>query len=253
MMQNEDQTNRYKEMQKQYAETKAEKRGWLWLAILAGAFAFIGTPVYHWVSSDILLKDLAIPNIWDIVQRSLQFAYYWVLFAVILFVSARRSYKACKNLLAVYAVTSFLRYFFSLLIGFLMLGGWDTFGYDLSFMLLDVAGDLLIGGLAWLLIILLLKNKNGALYEDTPMTVLFNLHNPISVTMLCMSAIPAVSSLVSRLIFDLFYGAPQSTYDLAWMILYYICDVLSALVGYLVIFLIYNKLQGEAPSNSSNT
>lgn len=253
MMQNESPNSQLHELHKKHNESKAEKQGWLWLIILAGAFAFIGTPVYHWVSSDILLKEMAIPNIWDIVQRLLQFAYYWVLFAVLLFVSARRTYRGCKNLLIVYACTSFLRYFFSLLVGFLMLSGWDTFGYDFSFLLLDVAGDWLIGGLAWGLIILLLKDKNGALYEDKPMETLFNFHAAIPKTILCMATVPSFFSLVSRLIYDLFYGAPQSTYDLVWMILYYFCDILSAFVGYLVIFLIYNKLQERAGRNTSDT
>ena len=225
---------------------KTERLGGLLLLALAMFYALICTPVYILSSTNIMISTTAFPIIWDFVQYLVQFSYFWIAFAFVIYLSVRYSMKDAKMLLLIFAGCSAGRYFLSLLVGYAMLAGssgWDALSSDLLYMLLDILGDWLQMGLAVLLVYLFVmrkKKSDQAISLHFPSLLCFS--SPVLLCVLCVSFLPSISSLLSRVNYDLFFGAPQSAADLLWMIFYYCGDVLSGVIGYLVIFLLITQL-----------
>lgn len=71
---------------------------------------------------------------------------------------------------------------------------------------------------------------------------LYDRSNALHRTALWMGLIPAAAQLLYRVRYDIFYGAPTDALDLMWMIVYYVGDILCAIIGYLVILLLLNSL-----------
>ena len=86
------------------------------------------------------------------------------------------------------------------------------------------------------------KQKDFALEKAFPITKLFDWKSVFLHSVICVAAIPAAVQLISRVIYDISYGAPTSIIDLLWMIVSYTSDVANLFIGYLVIVLLLNRL-----------
>ncbi len=224
---------------------KTERFGCLLLIALAGFYAFVCTPIYILSVTNIVIASGVFPILWDFVQSAVQLFYYWTAFAFTLYFSVRYSLRASFRLLAVFGVCSVGRYFFSLLIGNLMTADFETMGTDLIYVAVDILGDWLQMGLAVLLIyLLLLHNKQERPSADRlRFTSLTAFSNPVQRCALAVAFVPALLSVLARIRYDIFYGAPQiGSGDLLWMIFYYSGDVLSGVIGYLILFLMIAQL-----------
>ena len=232
-------------MQQFYSDeprSKVERLAYILICSIAAFYALICTPVYILASTNILLKNSIFPTIWDVVQTFIHFAFYWCFFAFLIFCGSVKHSKISIHRLAIlYALCAFGRYFISLLIAYFMTAGttgWDSFWLDFPQMLLEVLGDWVIGGLAVLWYKLWLAGKSCSLPEDS----LFDIRNPVLKCIACSAAVPSFFSVISRIIYDVFFGAPQNKTDLIVMIVYYATDVISALAGYLIVFLLLTKI-----------
>ncbi len=224
---------------------KTERFGCWLLMALAGFYALVCTPVYILSVTNIVISNGIFPILWDFVQSAVQFFYYWTAFAFTLYFSVQYSLKDAKEILTVYGICSVGRYLFSLLIGNLMTLDFEAMGSDLGYMALDVLGDWLQMGLACLLIYtMLLRNKEKRpSAEFLRFSRLTEFSNPVQRCALAVAFIPSLLSILARIRYDIFYGAPQSgTGDLLWMIFYYSGDLLSGVVGYLILFLMIAQL-----------
>lgn len=224
---------------------KTERFGGICLLSLALFYALICTPVYILSSTDIAIMKTAFPLIWDFVQDAIQFLYYWTAFAFVFYLAVQFSLKHTKGVLAAYALCSVGRYFISLAVGYLMLAGtsgWSSLGADLLYMVFDILGDWLQMAVSVLMIYLILIRKREALGNmrfDSPL----KLSNTFLRCILFIAFVPSVMRILSRIRYDLFFGAPQlGTLDLFWMIFYYCGDVLSGVIGYLVLYLLISQL-----------
>ena len=116
--------------------------------------------------------------------------------------------------------------------------------YHMYYVMIDVLGDLLLMGIAFLFCYLFLQRKREQKEKQIGVgfSSVFHFTNPALRCALLISLILMVSRLISRVIFDLNYGAPQGSADLLGMILYYFGDVASSVIGYLVMFLILSQI-----------
>ena len=234
---------------------KTVRLGGVILGALALFYAFVCTPVYIFFASDVQISNTVMPQIWDVVQDATQLAFYWSAFAFVIFLSAKHSVRESVPMIGIYAGCAFGRYFFSLIVGYLMLAGsagFDSLGEDLLYLLIDVLLDLLQMGLVTLLITLLLRTPSNASNEDGAapkckkslhFKALFDFSNAVLRCVAFAALIPAVMRLLARIRFDLFFGAPQNKIDLIWMILSYTGDICCWIIGYLIIFLIVHCLR----------
>lgn len=214
------------------------------LFVLILVEAFLCTPLSAKFNSDILIMETAVPVIWDLFQRLIQFLWFWVAYAFYLFSVARFSWKPSFILLPIYLVASILRSFANLVSGSLMLG-WDDFSVECITAGLDVLLNLLqmllVVGIAYLLF------SNHTKTKFLPFEKVFAFGNPLSRAVLYAAILPSLITLLSRVYYDVFvFGAVQNVADLIWMIFYYLCDLLSILIGYCVMILMISFLHSKS-------
>jgi hypothetical protein len=119
---------------------------------------------------------------------------------------------------------------------------------------LDIVLDLLFMALAvWIAYEILDKPWKGMIAPPSlerlpicrwmPFASLLSFSNGMQRANLFVAAIPAVTQIVYRAIYDIaFYGVVRDLADLLWMISYYLADIISLFVGYFVMLLFFNKL-----------
>ncbi len=223
---------------------KVERFGGQLLLALACFFIFICTPVYILASSNIMISRTVFPILWDFVQDLTHYLYYWVAFSFLVYISARYTIKSTGFLLLVYAGCSFAKYFFSLLLDNLINSDWSSMNYHMYYVMIDFAGDLLLIGMAFLICYLFLHRKKENITENNcfDFSGMFRLSNPVLKCSFSFSMVLMVSRVVSRLIYDFNYGAPQGRADLIVMILSYFGDIASGVIGYLLMYLIVSQI-----------
>ena len=91
------------------------------------------------------------------------------------------------------------------------------------------------------------ESVNGIIkeYDDIPafpFKKTFDLHNPLQRSAFIMAIIMGSIHIASRIIYDLYYGLPSTLVDLLWMVTYYLSDVVSALIMYLIAIFFFVKL-----------
>ena len=86
------------------------------------------------------------------------------------------------------------------------------------------------------------RSLHTPLSAHLPFKGLFAPQNPLWRITLIVSALPSLSQILYRLIYDIFfYGAPRDWIDLLWILVYYLGDLLTAFVGFLVTLLLLNR------------
>jgi len=214
-------------------------------------YAAVCTPVFHMLSSDILLQNSMYPLLLDFLMQFLNYLFYWVAFAFLLYTYFRFDVEKFRSFLWIYALVVVLRYLANLIAGFCMIERpmWEDFlTMYLPYLLLDILLDLAqMGALIWILRsvkrrgTMQARRKGGELLlTNLPISGMFDFKNPISRSAFFASSIPAFVQLVSQIIFDLFYGAPTGLSDLLWMIFYYLLHAVYLFVGFLVLILLIN-------------
>lgn len=210
----------------------AQQCGFL-LFFIALFYAAVCTPVYQWTSTDIAVSDIFI-LIWDLLQALIRFAFFWITASFVLV-----SVKQQKNRIAVFLIpagASLLLHFGSLGVGLLMLPEFENIGADLLDAGISVALD--IGQF------LLYRLFAFLTVERKPSEAL-----PVSAMISC-AAVPSLLEIASRIRYDVAVGAPTGKSDLIVMILYYVIELASIVIGYLAILLITDLLQNRKEQNS---
>jgi len=220
---------------------------------IAAFYAVVCTPVFIWAVSDILIAESVFPLIWDAVMLICNYAFYWIAFAYAFYMFFRFETRRCGAILGIYGCVVTFRYVANLIAGYVVTGFADGISKvwdDLPYMLLDILFDCVLMGLfVWIVYV---KQRNYTyqtgqhssvfLRSNLPYDSFFQKDNPALRIPLLGAIIPAAVQLISRVIYDLFYGAPSSLVDLLWMIFSYASDFLFFLVGYFVILLMLNRM-----------
>ena len=236
---------------------KKTLHSYVWqISLLAFLYSVVCTPLEIWINSDITVIQTVIPLLWDTVMSVMHYLFYWLSFAYLLWAVGRFTLRQSKGILATYAIVASARYVISMLAGYVVNGfptATEFFEEVLLYLLLDIFLDLLFMGLAvWIAYEILDKPWKGmtppASLEKLPVcrwmpfASMFSFSNGMQRANLLMAAIPAVTQIVYRAIYDIaFYGVARDLADLLWMISYYLADVLSIFIGYFVILLLLNR------------
>lgn len=188
-------------------------------------YAAVCTPVSTWSNADIGVSGV-FRLIWDFLLDVVKFAFYWISAAFVLF--SVRTFRPSKTVLLLAGGASFLLNFGSLTAGLLMTREFDTIGADLLSAALSVLLDLAQFLLFRLFAYLTMERRaaNGI---------------PTRAMLFC-AAVPSLLSLAGRVIHDVGFGAPMGKSDLIVMITYYLADLASVAIGYLVILLLTDRL-----------
>lgn len=225
----------------------------VYLLLTACFYAAVCTPVYLIAVSDVLIQDTAFPMVWDCLMTLVNYGFYWISFSFVSYAALRFHISKCIPLLSLYAGMVVFRYGANLLAGFLVNGFptansflADTFPYFLIDIVLDWAQMAVVVFILYWIV----KNtphkrgekRDSLLRSHMPIVGLFHFQNPATRAALWSGIIPAAVQLLSRVRYDIAVGAPVNAVDLLWMIVYYLSDILMALVGYFLIVLLLNRL-----------
>jgi hypothetical protein len=213
---------------------------------IAVFYAVVCTPLYHEVNTNTLLIDSVLPLIVDDVMIVLNYAYYLVAFAFLLYASVWTPKKVSYvPYFTVYVGTTLFRYAANLISGFLCMGfptAWSAWSDELLYLGIDFLMDLILFIIAFA-IVYLRKDRIPGYTKHMPIAKLTDWKNPITQTALYLGMIPAAVHFLSRMIFDIFKGGlPRNGIDLLWMIIGYLSDVLGFVAGFFVILLLLNHL-----------
>lgn len=220
----------------------------LWLFGIAVFYAAVCTPMTLTVTSDVLLSETVLPLLSDVLSLFCNYLFYWVAFAILLYAVCHYGLRACKPLLAIYGGAVLFRYIANQIAAYLVLGFPsvnDFFAGDFWYLLLNIALDLaMLAGVCFLIVRMhrRMDSAEAPILSHLPMSRLFDRENPVFCIAIAVAAIPAGVQLVTRVIYDIFYGLPTGLLDLLWMIVYYLSDFANVLIGYLVIALFLNRL-----------
>ena len=223
------------------------KKTWIgygiWTLVLTVFYAAVCTPINLWLTSDILILQTVIPLLWDVLLNLVNFLFYWISFAYLLFLFVTWGTKGQKPFFILYGGVVVFRYCANLLASFCVVGfpKWGAFWSDFfPYLLIDIGMDLLQMLIAALVVARFLQNRDAK--KDTlPFQGLWDRSNRLQGTAGWLALIPSALMLISRVIYDISLGGAAGLGDLLWMITYYASDIVSIFVGYFVILLLVNR------------
>lgn len=224
-------------------------------------YAAVCTPIAIWAYSDVLISSSVFLTVWDVVVTAVNYSFYWVSFAFMLYFVSRFTLKNSKGILGIYVGACAFLYVANLLSSCIMNGFSDLYLTDLRDILMYVAFDALQMAIAvWIAHILLspaqilaqrtfmiekASNPEATLKmpQCFPFTGVFALKNRLMRAAFFASMVSFAVHVLSRVIYDAFLlGAPRGIEDLLWMIFAYLSEIVACFVGYFVIILILHQL-----------
>ena len=220
--------------------------------------------VYNWAISDILIAEGIFPVIWKMLSDTIDYAYYVVALIFMLYLISRYTIKNCYRFFLIFLGASAFKYLASLLSAYALDGFADFVINDLLDILMYACFDalqmVLAAWIAWRILHLLQERAVRAHYLELtknplaepempqwlPFDSMWNFKNELMRAAFFVSFIPAAVRLIGRMYYDIFFwGAPVNTADTMWMIFGYLSDAAMWFVGYLVIVLILNYIDGR--------
>lgn len=219
--------------------------GGILIFAIALFYAALWTPLATEFNTNIAYNGSVLLTVWDVVGSLVPYLFYWNAAAFILFLTERGISSWLFPALS--AGASVLFNFGSLAVGLVQMNGSEMLGMDLFGAGFSVLLDIGQIALFRLFAYLFLEKDSGKRRTPSAMP----LQKRYSRAILCCAALPALLALIGRLRYDFAVGAPTGKADLIGMVVHYLADVASAAIGYLVIFLIVDRLhqtkQGETP------
>ena len=226
----------------------------IWLGAITAFYAVVCTPIFSWATSDVLIQRSVFPLIWDTVMSVCNYLYFWMALSALLYAIARFGFSQCYSVFGTVIAISFVRYFLFYFAGCVVAGFPsinDFFEYEFLEIMLNFFADVLLMAIAVAIAYAVFQKKlaNNPLINDRfaglskvlPADRLFDLQNAIGKATLLVAVIPSAFRMISRIIYDLAYGAPTGLADLLWIITGYLLDILSVLIGYVVMLLLINR------------
>ena len=207
--------------------------------VLFGLSCFLLSPLYVSLSSNILYRDSFIADLINLINNVFYIAVYAVCFSAFIYSVYKFGTKRSFPLVIIYCTAVFLRYIANIIVQTFTDGVFPAFE-ELSPAILGYIFDLLTAFAVILIAHLCLKNINMGKAKSAclPFQKLYLNSNPLQNASLFTGILLASIKILTRIIYDIGYGAPTSILDLLRMIVYYLSDVLICVIIYLASLLL---------------
>ena len=233
----------------QSTQKKKTLKGY-WITILALTFfyAVICVPISIVTQTNAVVIDSMLPVIWETLMQILNYVFYWISFAYLMYFIFSFGIGECKDFFVAYGLTVCLRYGLnqfvtSSLYGFPSVDEFvsNSLGEMVFFIIMDIIQMAIAVWIAYLL-----ARHGLVLKHFMPFKKLFDFGNPLIKTAFKLALIPAVIMLLQRSIYDLGYvmALPEGvavTVGILGILAFYLLDLLCAFIGHFVILLLLNK------------
>ena len=230
---------------------KHSKKQFLIFAIACIALvSVIYTPIYLLLSSNVLWRgSIVLFLLTELVEPFIDFSFYWGSFAFLIYIYLRFERKNIRDFAIIYIVAAAIRYLLTMFVGFLVMSFPDVeafWGEEIPSALFSIGMDALQGAVVLVLaefccrrVLVSVKNyANGEemISDCFPMAGFFNFGHPITKLCFFSALIPSGLKLLSRLYYDIFFwGLPTDAAEWILLATYYIADIASFVIGWLVL------------------
>jgi hypothetical protein len=207
--------------------------------VLFGLSCFLLSPLYVSLSSNVLYSGGFVTGLINFINNTFYIAVYAVCFSAFIYSVDKLGTKHSFALVVTYCVAVLLRYIANVIVQTFLDGVFPSFR-ELSPAIWGCLFDILIALAVILIAHLCFKNigKNKAKNACLPFEKLYESSNPLQKASLLTGILLASIKVLTRVIYDIGYGAPTSILDLLRMIVYYISDVLICVIIYLASLLL---------------
>ncbi len=251
---------------------KGRKRLLLTLLISSAVFlvlsSLILTPLYIYTCSDVVYLKTVLPEILEIIIDIVDVAAYAVCFATIIYSIFKFSFKKSTGLIFIYCGYVFLKYLVNLVISSVVDGVFSP--SDIIYVVIYFALDIIIFSIILLISNIFLRRyyerratvekanntlgkKTDSVYDELfAVKKFFSPKNPLQCAALVTGMILSAAKLLSRIRYDIFYGAPTSLADGMWMLTYYVSDILIALIVYAISVYMFAHFEGKEQGDKSD-
>ena len=229
--------------------------------IIFSLVTFLLTPVYVYVASDIVTSVTVIPDILEILLDLADIAAFAVCYSLIIYSATLRPSSVTYKLCGIYIASSLIRRAASLLITYLYDGyifSDDIFSVLLYFLLETVqvaAVAMIASSVAKKYYIRSAQIKKAARItgdflkaENIDFDRVYAYGNPLLNSALKVGIILSAIKIISRVIYDISYGAPSGIAEVLTMTVYYLSDIFVCVIFYALAWLILSKLYANDSS-----
>ena len=230
---------------------KHSKKQFLIFAIACIALvSVIYTPIYLLLSSNVLWRgSIVLFLLTELVEPFIDFSFYWGSFAFLIYIYLRFERKNIRDFAIIYIAAAAIRYLLTMFVGFLVMSFPDAeafWGEEIPSALFSIGMDALQGTVVLVLaefccrrVLMSVKNyANGEemISDCFPIAGFFNFGHPITKLCFFSALIPSGLKLLSRLYYDIFFwGLPTDAAEWILLATYYIADIASFVIGWLVL------------------
>ena len=234
------------------------------LAILLGASFLLYLAVVRLdmaCRDDVLLAATALPPVTQTLYLAVELIAFFIVYAFVIFAAFRCGIKQTLVLCSVYAALTLTRHVALLFIEYSVyrissVGLWTRISLQLG----NVALELLQLGVILLPTVMLARSFDKSYAVIRSGSERLGLSCPTRESLLyprgksCLSkdfirrsaliaaAVVCVTRVVSRLLYDIAWGAPSDVVDALWMVAYYTLDILVGVLSYFTILLVIRRL-----------
>ena len=207
--------------------------------VLFGLSCFLLSPLYVSLSSNIVYSDSFITDLVNLINNIFYIAVYAICFSAFIYSVYKCTARRSVSLVIVYCVAVLLRYMANVVVQTFTDGVFPMLE-DLYPTLLAYLFDLITAFAVLLIAHLSIKEIHTAKTSRSylPFDKLYTSSNPLQKASLLTGILLASIKVLTRVVYDIGYGAPTSILDLLRMIVYYLSDVLICVVIYLVSLLL---------------
>ena len=191
--------------------------------VLFTIISLVLSPIISVISNNIVYAYTLLPDVLILLTDILNLIALSVCSAIIIYSITKFGMQASSSLLTVYVSAFFLKYSADMLVSYLILHTLDAsviISYAMAF-LIDLILILIIAFIAY----------RAYRSEST--------RKKVAVT---SAIIVSLSKVLSRIIYDISYGAPTDLSDLIWMIVYYLSDLLVGAIFVLISMHVFKHL-----------
>lgn len=226
----------------------------IFCAIAFSVMELVLTPLYIYLYSDITVSVTVLPNIAEIILELAEIFTFAVCYSLVIYCAVVKGGMSVVSLCSVYVLSTLIRRAVSLGISYLSYGfveKSDIFNVSvyLAFEIIQITVVALIASLVGQKHrgLIAEKEKAARIIGDSSaipkieFKKIFSKENPLLVCALASGIMLSAVNVGMRIFYDISYGAPSGIDEILTMIVYYLSDVLTAVIFYALSWIILSK------------
>ncbi len=217
----------------------AFKRLSAFLIIICGGLFVLSSvvlkPLYIFFISDVVWSGTFLVNLLEVTLDLFELLAYSASFAVVIYsvLLSDDEARGVKVLIAEFMLLAFVRRILDIVMTIILYGALEAI--DIVSVLFALAMEFIQIFIVYIIAVSLLKKE---IIAFLPAKKIYSKKNALQVSALCAGGILSAVKIVSRIIYDIDYGAPESLIEVCSMVLFYSLDVLVAIISYVIIIVV---------------